>query len=391
MQRSKRDTAGLDNLRTWAGFTLIGVAILVLAMMSGGGGSAARGRGMMTRTQIGPRPIMMVNRRDGDSDADATQPTASSSAGSSTAGSDGSLLGWLSQLAWNQAARPWGDVTLPDDRPVGDLVTFLVTANPIPTHPDTCMIDKVLDSLPADAPKIVVLDQYKTQKRPTDPNDYDEFERRLKLRKDLSLVIRKPKGSGGDRLMGLLAFGAQFVKTPYVCAVQHDMPFAYPAELNFTNIALDMARFPELKYISFNFWSDNSPERDAKMHWGNFYDWVVGDELQSPASNNTYMRTTMWTDNNYMCRTEYLTEMSSAGVRDKIAFPEWMMRGGIVGDMKTAETTGGEKPYYWRKWGTWRYGARHLKRQLDHLEGRKSMTVAEECKAKTDAGEKKRL
>jgi hypothetical protein len=64
------------------------------------------------------------------------------------------------------------------------------------------------------------------------------------------MVVRRPVGSPGSKLIGLLRYALDFVTTPFVCAVQHDMPFRYPGTINHSAIALDMARFPELKYVS---------------------------------------------------------------------------------------------------------------------------------------------
>lgn len=81
--------------------------------------------------------------------------------------------------------------------------------------------------------------------------------------------------------------GLQFVKTPFVCAVQHDMPFKYPDEIAFEKIALDMARFPELKYVLFNYWSDNSIKRDEMTNSNQSFNYLLGEEMKSPASNIT--------------------------------------------------------------------------------------------------------
>lgn len=127
-------------------------------------------------------------------------------------------------------------------------------------------------------------------------------------------------------LTSVLKHGLQFVKTPFVCLVQHDMPFRFPGTIDFEAIALDMARFPELKYVLFNFWSDNSIRRDKDGNANHSYDYLIGEEMTSAASNITYMRTTSWSDNNYICRTRYILNMVNHPLYKDVLFPEWIMK-----------------------------------------------------------------
>lgn len=161
-----------------------------------------------------------------------------------------SYLDWGAQLAVDEASRPWRrlDVEVgPIDRP---LVTFMVTANVVPTIPSTCIIGMTLNSLPQGSVKLVFLDKYGVTKHGnTTPEAYDEFQRRIETREDVQLVARVPDDAPGSKLQRVLRYGLQFVKTPFVVAVQHDMPFKYPGTINFTAMAIDMARFPELKYV----------------------------------------------------------------------------------------------------------------------------------------------
>eukprot|EP00037_Helgoeca_nana_P027521 m.315493 g.315493 ORF g.315493 m.315493 type:complete len:399 (+) comp27522_c1_seq9:297-1493(+) len=289
-----------------------------------------------------------------------------------------SRLDWGLHLALKEANAYRGNTDPVDTG--GPLVTFLVTANVIPTIPSTCMIDQTLDSIPKGSIIIVVLDKYTPTKHGnTTTDEYDEFQARIKARPDVELVARRPRDSSGKSLVGLLRFGIQLVKTPYVVAVQADMPFKYPEQLNFTNIALDMARYPELKYISFNFWSDNSVQRDRVMHGDQHkpsIDRIVGDEMTSAATNLTYMRTTMWTDNNYVCRTKYLTSMVSVESAANVPFPEWVMKSSIITDVNADVANASQ--FLWRRYGTWHYGGVDFPKQLLHLEGRKTKAI--DCK-----------
>jgi hypothetical protein len=91
----------------------------------------------------------------------------------------------------------------------------------------------------------------------------------------------------------------------------------------------------------------------------------VGVERTSPTSNITYMRTAMWSDNNFVCSSAYLVDLLSKCIR--YPFPELCVSNTIGNRLK-----GSHYSYNWSTWGTWRYGGQGHPLQLLHLDGRLS-------------------
>jgi hypothetical protein len=116
------------------------------------------------------------------------------------------------------------------------------------------------------------------------------------------------------------------IRTPYVCVVQHDLPFAVANTINFTAITLDMANpKSNLNFVSFNLLHDNDPTIECDVKGFNCTRPDAVRTLRSTHGSHSYMTTHKWTDNNHICRTNYLEALVHAC---SFKFPEILSRNG---------------------------------------------------------------
>lgn len=173
-------------------------------------------------------------------------------------------------------------------------LTIIVTASVIPSHPSTELIEETLTSLTylgfKDAPIILAHDHS------TDPR-YEAYMRKVAAissrRVNMQIVQRRDRGG----LAGNVREAMQYVLTPFVMIVQHDLPFVRP--INIKNVIQDMQKNAQLKHVRFN------KRRNIKLGFDAKND-LFGKELT--CQHYTYTRTPAWSDNNHICRTAYYVE-----------------------------------------------------------------------------------
>lgn len=252
-------------------------------------------------------------------------------------------------------------------------ITFVISANPIPSLPSTCLADATLASLPIakGADIILALDACNATLG-HNCSAYEEFAAAMASREGIH-VVRRPHNTSDLGLATLLKYALTFVHTEFVCVGQHDMSFTHPDEVDLAGVIGDMRRFLNITYVSFNHIGDNSVSQEIQVGAVGHAD-AVGVNLTSPDTGLTYMTTTVWTDATYVCRTAYLVELMNWCVTIPVhVYPEWCIK-----QAGKQRSPGKGTParyfgqYNWSLFQTWRFGGVGHRRQINHMNGRRT-------------------
>ena len=275
--------------------------------------------------------------------------------------------------------KKWDDVQklldMPENTTKGAVretqnITFVITTTASPIHPSTCIIKKTLNSIPADFPILVSFDI--CDEEPQDGPKGTKCERYEKYKNTLLHHIQHvdkryiqtteiPRHTPGRKLTRNLRHALSLVKTEFVVIVQDDMHFLRP--IPFADIAIDMLEWSNnLTYVSFSMAGRGSHNVTFDVEITGHAE-VVGHSTEGPSfrnSSTSYMTTSIWTDNNYICPTHYIRNLVE---NCRMPYPEWCQ-------MKVMDSN--QTNYTWDHFHTWRYGRKGSKPMIGHLDGRRS-------------------
>jgi len=193
------------------------------------------------------------------------------------------------------------------------LLTIIITASLIPSHPKIKLIQETIESLqliniPSDT-EIILAHDY------SDNNNYSDYLKNLneyiKSYSNIKIVKRENHG----HLTGNIRNALQYVDSKYILVIQHDLPFIKMIDIQ--KIIYDMEENNNIKYIRFGktkaptSWDNNNIKKirffKTKLKNIRKLDRLYG--LQVKQKNYTYTRTPAWSDQNHLCLTLYYTNI----------------------------------------------------------------------------------
>lgn len=193
------------------------------------------------------------------------------------------------------------------------LLTIIITASLIPSHPKIKLIQETIESLqliniPSDT-EIILAHDY------SDNNNYSDYLKNLneyiKSYSNIKIVKRENHG----HLTGNIRNALQYVDSKYILVLQHDLPFIKMIDIQ--KIIYDMEENNNIKYIRFGktkaptSWDNNNIKKirffKTKLKNIRKLDRLYG--LQVKQKNYTYTRTPAWSDQNHLCLTSYYTNI----------------------------------------------------------------------------------
>tara|TARA_B100000963_G_scaffold361988_1_gene401678 strand:+ start:1161 stop:1850 length:690 start_codon:yes stop_codon:yes gene_type:complete len=227
-----------------------------------------------------------------------------------------------------------------------DLLTILITASFIPSHPSIKIIQETIESLkliniPTNT-KIILAHDYNSS------NNYSKYLKKLneyiKSYSNIEIVIRTTHGC----LTGNIRNALQYINSKYLLVIQHDLPFIKCVDIQ--KVIEDMEENNNIKYVRFN-------KRKNIKTGSDVINFLFG--LQQKQKNYTYTRTPAWSDNNHLCLTSYYTSIIMKECQDG-GFMEHKLQGKI----KNEEIH--------KKYGTYIFGELNHPQIIKHTDGRKS-------------------
>jgi GTP:adenosylcobinamide-phosphate guanylyltransferase len=227
-----------------------------------------------------------------------------------------------------------------------DLLTIIITASFIRSHPSIRIIKETIESLSlihtVDNVKIILAHDYHNS------NKYTEYFEKLTHYTKLFPHIEIIKLSQHGHLVGNIRNALSNITSKYILVIQHDLPFV--KEFNIQKVIEDMEENPNIKYVRFNKRNNIKLGFDALNN-------LFG--LQQIQQNYSYTRTPAWSDNNHICLTEYyknivMEECSNGRPMESI----------LHGKNKNEETH--------KKYGTYLFGELNHPRVIHHIDGRNS-------------------
>jgi len=211
-------------------------------------------------------------------------------------------------------------------------VTMIISASPVPSHPETICMEKILSSvfshIKGNVSKIILAhdiipdDQcdkkrmhacYPKKKREEFKDTYPKYLESLKKYLEMNtfdIPIEFVQAETWGGLTGNINNAMKLVETKYVMLVQHDLEFVRDIDVN--SIVADMQQHPDLKMVQFNKDHNNVFHRDPKKtgilqachNLGKApKDQGFGDIKKT--ENNTFIKTPCWTDQNHLTTTDY--------------------------------------------------------------------------------------
>ncbi len=186
-------------------------------------------------------------------------------------------------------------------------VTVVVTASPIPSHPSNEILFETLDSLGNlgldPNTKIIVAHDGVRPDLLTSfvETRYREYIRRVTVRTSSMPNVHVSTLPTWGHLAGNIAHALEFVDTPYVLVVQHDLPFVRPCPVH--RVIQAMSSNSEIQHVRFNRFPSAYAGADASTPKRRRF--LKSYEFETPSGSVTLIRTLIWSDNNHLCRTEY--------------------------------------------------------------------------------------
>lgn len=179
-----------------------------------------------------------------------------------------------------------------------DLLTIIITASYISSHPSIKCMKQVIDSLDnlnlEIGTKVILAHDYSSEL------DYIQYIENLNQyistngKYSFEIVIRENHG----HLTGNLRNAISYVNTKFVLVIQHDLPFI--RNIDITKVINDMNENSRLKHIRFNKRKNIKAGDDARND-------LFGKEIK--CRNFSYIRTPTWSDQNHLCLTSYYTDI----------------------------------------------------------------------------------
>lgn len=242
---------------------------------------------------------------------------------------------------------------------VSSLLTVVIAASPVPSHPSTALVSETLESLKncgIDPLTRVIIahDAMPPFRRDNDDRlAYEKYLAQLRIqlagRPNIQVLCRSRWG----HLNGNLRSAMQLVDTPFVLVVQHDFPFVRTIDI--AALLSAMEQRSGIRHIKFSKrdhtasgWDANTSER---------LEYLQEIAVPTPSGEVRLVRTLGWSDNNHLCRAGYYRD---------IIFP---IAGGlklgpeeIIDPLVSAQTHD--------VFGTYIFGGLDDPRSIDHRDGR---------------------
>lgn len=226
------------------------------------------------------------------------------------------------------------------------LLTVIITASFIPSHPSIKIIQETIESLqliniPSNS-KIVLAHDYSKNlnyiKYIENLNKYIEHYSNIKI------VERKSHG----HLTGNIRNSLQDIHSKYILVIQHDLPFI--SKFDILKVIYDMEENDNIKYVRFN------KRKNVKLGFDSQNN-LFG--LEQKQKNYIYTRTPAWSDNNHLCLTSYYNNIVMKECPDGCAMEQKLHT-----KIKDEETH--------KKYGTYLFGGLNNQAIIKHTDGRRS-------------------
>ena len=230
-------------------------------------------------------------------------------------------------------------------------VTIIITSSFIPSHPNTYIIDAVINSIynniiydKIDNLKILIacdgLKLNTDNKKMVKYHKYiDNLKNKWKDNENIKIILNNKFG----HLVGNIKNVFSYVETDYILIVQHDLMFV--SQLNLNDIIDDLKKYPELKHVRFN------KRNNIKAGWDKtkkFASKIIKTE------KNSYILTESWSDQNHICKSSYYQNIVFKEVIEK-TFMERILNNKAKG--------------FHDKYGTFIYGYLGMDKIIVHLDG----------------------
>ena len=224
------------------------------------------------------------------------------------------------------------------------VLTIIITANFIRSHPTIKLIQETIESLqlinmPHDT-EIVLAHDYNNHINYI--KYFEKLNEYIKSYSNIKIIKRKDHG----HLTGNIRNALQYVNSKYILVIQQDLPFI--AKFDIQKVIYDIEVNNNIKYVRFNKRKNIKSGFDALNH-------LFG--LQVKQENYTYTRTPAWSDNNHLCLIGYYTDIVMKECPDGCPMEER-----LHGKNKNEELH--------KKYGTYLFGELHHPQVIKHTDGR---------------------
>jgi hypothetical protein len=236
-----------------------------------------------------------------------------------------------------------GVSTLKDNN---NLLTIIVTASFIPSHPSIHHIKNTIESLPLinipSNTKIILAHDYSNNMNYI--KYFENLNNYINSFPNIEIVRRTNHG----HLVGNIRNALQYVTSKYILVIQHDFPFI--SKFDIQKIIYDVEENDNIKHIRFNKRKNIKTGADGINN-------LFG--LEQKQKNYTYTRTPAWSDNNHLCLTTYYTDIVMKECPDGYAMEFILYK-----KIKDENTH--------KKYGTYLFGGLNHKQVIKHTDGRLS-------------------
>ena len=224
------------------------------------------------------------------------------------------------------------------------LLTIIITASFIPSHPNIKLIQETIKSLqlinmPHDT-EIILAHDYNNHINYI--KYFEKLNEYIKSYSNIKIIKRKDHG----HLTGNIRNALQYVNSKYILVIQHDLPFITIFDIQ--KVKYDMEKNDNIKYVRFNKRKNIKIGLDALNH-------LFG--LQVKQENYTYTRTPAWSDNNHLCLTKYYNDVVMKECPD-----------GCAMEKKLHCKNKNEELH--KKYGTYLFGELNHPQVIKHTDGR---------------------
>lgn len=192
-----------------------------------------------------------------------------------------------------------GKIIEPFDYESENLLTVIITASFIPSHPSIDLIKKVIESL-----RIINLPRNTEIILAHDYGNHEDYENYflnlhnyIKNYNNIKIIRRNTRGY----LIGNIENAIKHVKTKYMLVCQHDLAFRLGFDVN--KIVEDMIENPKIKHALFNIMVNlpHAPKHEFHTNKNGFYTEIM-------QKNYKYIQTHSWSDQNHVCLKSYYTD-----------------------------------------------------------------------------------
>lgn len=227
-----------------------------------------------------------------------------------------------------------------------NLLTIIITASFIPSHPSIKIIQETIESLkfinmPSNT-KIILAHDYNNNINYI--KYFEKLNQYIKSRSNIIIVRRTTNG----HLTGNIRNALQYVNSKYILVLQHDLVFIQNIDIQ--KVIEDIEKNNNIKHVRFN------RRKNIKGGFDSIND-LFG--LQVKQKNYTYTRTPGWSDQNHLCLTSYYTNIVMNECSDG-DFMERQLNGKNINEE------------IHKKYGTYLFGGLNNPQIIKHIHGRVS-------------------